>query len=202
MNVHEPEIEEWSDEAVRKRHKRVNVPQSKSAMPLFSKNRLHLVEVDAFMNPLEVFIDQVKRDAIWVNEAGEAVMDLPRQGVEDLVKQGIAPPAALPSFAIMFETYFQVVTYCLDTEAMQRAHDQISLFRSTILSKLESDTLIESKDIIYAEDLLRNMKTVFISVPREKILKVMNEIKLAISSSTDESFKMEDLRAWLLKEIA
>jgi hypothetical protein len=185
----------------RKRHKQLNIPSVKRSTVAFSKSRLHLVEVDAFMRPLEAFIDHIKKESIWINEAGDAVIDLPHQGVEELVQKGISPPEALPSFLIMFETYFQVVAYCLDTAAIQRAHDQISHFRHTILNPLENDLSIEREAILQAEALLQQMKTVFISVPREKVFKVMHEIKLAIRASENESFKTEVLRGWLLKAL-
>jgi hypothetical protein len=177
-------------------------PKKRHPSRLLSANKLHLVQVDAFIRPLEEFISQIKQQSIWVNDAGEALIGLPYQDVNELAKKGMEPPSALPSFAIMFETYFQVVAYCLDQAAIQRVHDQIEQFNRSVFHPLEQDTVIESRAIIDAESFLREMKTVFMSVPKDKVLRVMQEIKKGIQSSKSDVLNTQSLRTWLVKELS
>ncbi|MES2206880.1 MAG: hypothetical protein V4525_08800 [Pseudomonadota bacterium] len=174
----------------KKKHTSGNLPNRK----------MHLVEVATLLGPIEVFIQQLKQGEIWINEEGEALLDLPGERVEELVRKGQAPRLALPNLMIITEIYFQVVAYCFSSESMKKALNQVQQFRSEILDSLKTEKLIEHHYIKNAECLIKDMQATFLKAPRDKVARVINEI-MDVAESTELMIEMDEVRAWLQKEL-
>lgn len=175
----------------KKKSKAANHPQGK----------MHLIEVASLLGPIEGFVRQLKQGEVWVNENGEALMDLPGEQVEDLARKGQAPRLALPNLMIITEIYFQVAAYCFDGESMQTALNQIRQFRHEILDALKEEKPIEHEAIEHAEQLIVNMKTTFLKSPRDKVARVINEIMDIVQNSADLVIQINEARAWLVKKL-
>jgi hypothetical protein len=162
--------------------------------------RMDVVSVSVLMEPMASFILQVKSGDVWVNEEGQALMDMPNARIAECVKRGIQPYLAVPQFMLWFEMYFQVVAYCLDKSFLLKAHDQIKQLRLEFVDALKEDRLIEKASIELVEAWIRDMKLVIMSVPKEKVVRVIHEVKSAMKSSNSEEIKTSDVRAWLIEE--
>jgi hypothetical protein len=174
--------------------------KKKSKTGHLPQGKMHLVEVASLLGPIEGFIRQLKQDEVWVNENGEALMDLPGEHVEDLARKGQAPRLALPNLMIITEIYFQVAAYCFSGEPMQTALDQVRQFRCEILDALKEEKPIEHEAIEHAELLISDMKATFLKSPRDKVARVINEIMDVVQHSAEVVIQMNEVRAWLVGE--
>jgi hypothetical protein len=177
--------------------KRKGKPAQRSGVP----QRMHLVQVSTLLAPFEAFVDQLKQGEVWVNDHGEALIDLPNQRIEDLARAGKKPNLAVPNLMVICEIYFQVMAYCFEESDLEVVHENIKRFRLEVLGPLREDQPIERASLDYSEKLLSEMKAAFLKAPKEKIVRVMNEVMDVLQGSSDVMVKTNEVRAWLVKEL-
>jgi hypothetical protein len=176
--------------------------KGKPAQRLGVPQKMHLVQVATLLAPFESFIEQLKQGEVWVNDQGEALIDLPNQRIEDLAREGKKPNLAVPNLMVISEIYFQVMAYCFEDSDIEAVHEQIKRFRVEVLEPLKEDRLLEREALDYAEYLLSEMKAAFLKAPKEKIVRVMNEVMDVLQGSSDVMVKTNEVRAWLVRELA
>jgi hypothetical protein len=184
---------------MKKRNKKYN---PNKAAHQFQTGKLHLSEVDILLEPFFTFFKQLKNQSLWINEkTGDILMDLVNLRVEEASKKGEEPALAAPKFYLLFETYFQAMTFHFGTCVSKSIQETVLRINKTIFIKLDSDIAIDKSDILFAEQFLSKIKLDFMTIPRNKMSRVKNEIRKAIFKSSENDISSAALREWLSKEL-
>ncbi len=187
---------------MKKKRNKKYVP--KSVQGIVIQAHMNFFQIDAFMRPMEDFLEQIEKDDVYADASGNPLMDLPNERVLDMARKGKEPRRAVDNIAAVLETYFQLTAYCFSDNDLERVTEEIKSFNRKILRPLKLNTPIQRASLSEAKQLCKNFRSALKQAPAEKVERVSREIRKVIEAShnrKDKTVSDKELRAWLFKEL-